>query len=388
MRKSRSIATSPWGDRWMYSSMKHTPSRPKRHSIRSRNRVWCLWRTCNTHLPRAPKSLVSHFSGLSYSFPLGNSTYFRFLASEARKDALVSRLPTFGHTNSSCTSSLLLLRAALTYKLQHRSHQWPPRLIRPMANGSLQPHEVQSKRPKSFLHLTGTLPESLPNTPGKSCPAVASALELPDPTAAHCHTFWTRMWSAMGPKYMTTWSLDRTGVLSSVGPDLLSSTIKRHGITPLTMTSWLNRRETISMASCKNPFAAGRTPGLLPKEFGRAVGLPFGLFSFFAFSAFLFSPIEILDRWAGVNASSRHTLWSHPRHYLQLRQDRVYAAVNIKKVKGGQNTNQISSHGLYVRLPPSYWRCPQYRCWEFPTISTSVFATYTIHRNIAVESVE
>lgn len=77
-----------------------------------------------------------------HSLPLGNLTYFRFLASEARKDALVSQLPTFGHTNSSCTSSPLLLRAASTYKLQHRYYQWPPRLIRPMGNGSLQPHEV------------------------------------------------------------------------------------------------------------------------------------------------------------------------------------------------------------------------------------------------------
>lgn len=44
--------------------------------------------------------------------PLINLTYYRFPASEARKDALVSQLPTFGHTNSSCTSSPLLLRAA------------------------------------------------------------------------------------------------------------------------------------------------------------------------------------------------------------------------------------------------------------------------------------
>lgn len=127
------------------------------------------------------------------SFPLGNLTYFRFLAFEARKDALVSQLPIFGHTNSSCTSSPLLLRAASTYKLQHRYHQWPPRLIRPMGNGSLQPQEVQSKLLKSFLPLTGTLPESLPNMPGKSCPAVASVLELPGPTAAPCHTFRTLM---------------------------------------------------------------------------------------------------------------------------------------------------------------------------------------------------
>lgn len=53
--------------------------------------------------------------------------------------------------------------------------------------------------------------------------------------------------------------------------------------------------------------------------------------------------------------------------YLQLRQDRVYAAVNMKKFfffNCGQKilTKKKSSHGLYIRLPPSYWRCPQYRC--------------------------
>lgn len=76
------------------------------------------------------------------SIPLVNLTNFRFLAYEARKDALVSQLPTFGHTNSSCISSPLLLRAASTYKLQHRYYQWLLRLIRPMGNGSSQPREV------------------------------------------------------------------------------------------------------------------------------------------------------------------------------------------------------------------------------------------------------
>lgn len=73
---------------------------------------------------------------------------------------------------------------------------------------------------------------------------------------------------------MTTYSLDRMVVLLSVGLDPPSSTIKRHGMISLTMTSLLSRRETISMASCRNPSAAGRIPELSPKEFGPAVCLP------------------------------------------------------------------------------------------------------------------
>lgn len=160
-----------------------------------------------------------------------------------------------------------------------------------MGSGSLQPIEARSKRPKSFLRLMATQLESLPNIPRKSCPAVASVLELPDPTVVHCRISWIPMWSATGPVHMTTYSPDRMVVLLLVEQDLRSSAIKRHGTISLTMTSWLNRRETISMASCKNPFADGRIPELSPKGYGREVcGFPF-----FAFSQrFPFSPVGFL----------------------------------------------------------------------------------------------
>lgn len=59
-------------------------------------------------------------SGICLWCLLSDLTTPRCLASEEPKDVLVSQLPTYGHTNLSCTSSPLLLRAASTYKPQHR----------------------------------------------------------------------------------------------------------------------------------------------------------------------------------------------------------------------------------------------------------------------------
>lgn len=62
----------------------------------------------------------THSYGIHSLCLLSDLTAPRCLASEEPRDVLVSQLPTFGHTNSSCTSSPLLLRAASTYKPQQR----------------------------------------------------------------------------------------------------------------------------------------------------------------------------------------------------------------------------------------------------------------------------
>lgn len=142
---------------------------------------------------------------------------------------------------------------------------------------------------------------------------------------------------------MTTYSLDRMVVLLSVGLDPPSLTIKRHGMISLTMTSLLSRRETISMASCRNPSAAGRIPELSPKEFGPAVCLPPHLLccvffpcGLFAFSFFSHGFLHLCGGWGMGDGSGRGRCRCHFPSCVMISSDATVFSVSSVDKKGSK----------------------------------------------------